>query len=67
MTRTDLAALALALPDRGRWYIVDDCERPISWLELEACNDPETLDEIRPLRPGESTIVGTADRVMRIQ
>ena len=67
MTRTDLAALILALPDSGRWYLIDECERPISWLELESCNDPETLDKIQPLRPGESTIVGMADRVLRIQ
>lgn len=63
--QTDLAAFVRAMPYAGRWYMVNDDERPISELDLEYCNDRDTLDEIDALLIGDSTIVGM-DRILRI-
>lgn len=65
-TTTTTDATLAALPHGGRWYVINDSADPVSALELESCNDRDTLDEIDALLVGDSTVVGMCDRVLRI-
>lgn len=38
----------------------------VSWEELEAVNDPETMEEIALLKVGEKTILGMCDPIERV-
>lgn len=56
----------LALPEADR-YNLDRCPSIVLTRdELAAVNEPETMEEIDALRPGQSTILGQCDPIRRL-
>lgn len=38
----------------------------LTWNQLKAANDPETMEEIREIRPFETTTLGMVDVITRV-
>lgn len=60
---------AVTTPDPRR-YLIDPEGKgtpctPVTWDELAAVNEPETMEEIATLAVGQETVLGMADPIRR--
>ena len=58
------------IPQAQRCYLIDDADgvplaHAVTWAELAAVNDPDVMDDIADIGPGEETILGQCDRIRR--
>jgi hypothetical protein len=62
VSAADLASRRFLIDDEGGVELA----REVSWDELAAVNDPETMEAIADIALNEDTILGMCDRIKRI-